>query len=147
MRNYSEIGCLTLLGVTLTVYVAVGNCQPDQNPCEWSSKNINAEEVEKAIKQGSGKHYFVKVSTQSPSQKGIQNTVAGFPALKLTGISNVANDVVFPASFAFLSLPNLSSHTIEGCFPEISLKYCELFDYKNPANLLHLEIRAGPGQA
>lgn len=147
MRNYSEIGCLTLLGVTLTVYVAAGNCQPDQMPCDRPSKNINAEEVEKAIKQGSGKHYFVKISTQNPSQKGTQNTIAGFPSLRLAGISDVSADTVFPASFTLVSLPDFSSHKIDDNFPGISLKYCEVFDYKNPSGLLHLEIRAGPGQA
>jgi hypothetical protein len=147
VRNYSEIGCLTLLGVTLTVYVAVGNCQPDQNPCDWSSKNINAEEVEKAIKQGSGKHYFVKVSTQSISQKGTKNSLAGFSALDIAGISEISNEPVLSVNSVFLSLPELSSPNIDGNFPGTNLKCCEVLDFKNPANFLHLEIRAGPFKA
>ncbi|WP_291855798.1 hypothetical protein [Marinilabilia sp.] len=147
MRNYSEIGCLTLLGVTLTVYVAVGNCQPDQNPYDWSSKNINAEEVERAIKQGSEKHYFVKVSTQALSQNGTKKSLAGIPALGLAGVADSSADSVLPVNSFFLSLPSFPSRTTCYDFPGIILDFCEGFDYHNPASILHLEIRAGPCQA
>ncbi len=147
MRNYSEIGCLTLLGVTLTVYVAVGNCQPDHNPDEWSSKNINTEEVEKTIKAVSGKHYFVKVSTQSSSQKGIQNTFAGFPSFRPAGISDIQDGAVFPAGVTLWSLQDYSTFTTDRLYFGIRLNYSDFFEYKNPSKLLHLEIRAGPRQA
>lgn len=147
MRHYSEIGCLTLLGVTLTVYVAVGSCQPDQNPYDWTSKNINAEEVEKAIKQGSEKHYFVKVSTQALSQNGAKKSLAGFPSLGLAGVSDTSADSVLPVNSIFLSLPGFSSRNICDNFTGIFLNFYEVFDYKNPSAFLHLEIRAGPRQA
>jgi len=126
------------------VYVAAGNCQPDQNPGDWPSKNINTEEVEKTIKSGSGKHYFVKVSTQSSSQKGIQNTFAGFPSLKPTGISDIPDGAVFPAGVTLWSLQDYSTYSTDRLYSGIKLNYSKFFDYKNPSKLLHLEIRAGP---
>ena len=63
MRNYSEIGCLTLLGVTLTVYMAVGSCQPGDVASECQRKIIAVESADKTVKlAGRGKHYFLKVS-------------------------------------------------------------------------------------
>ncbi len=66
MRNYSEIGCLTLLGVTLTVYVAVGSCQSSQFKQGEEETVSKVRAVEKSLRiDAKGRHYFVKFSAHS----------------------------------------------------------------------------------
>jgi hypothetical protein len=144
VRNYSEIGCLTLLGVTLTVYVAVGSCQPGTDMSEWSRKNINAEPVEKSVTiNRSGKHYVVRVSAKS-SQKGNENPVQRFSNINIQGSSDLLVLSSLPQNNSFLSLPVLVEYASPGrlLISEIKTFDISFFNSLYPAS--YAEIRAGP---
>jgi hypothetical protein len=87
VRTYSEIGCLTLLGVTLTVYVVAGNCQSGEDPYD-SQNNIRTGFVDNSvILSGIGKHYYVTFS--SPTEipvKYFPVSVASFSEIRAFSI-------------------------------------------------------------
>lgn len=144
VRNYSEIGCLTLLGVTLTVYVAVGSCQPGTDVSELSLKNINAEPVERSLTiNRSGKHYVVKVSAKS-SEKGNENPVQRFSTINIQGSSDLLSLASLPQNNSFLSLPVLIGDTNPGRMLISVMKPLDVSFYNGLHPASYAEIRAGP---
>ncbi len=144
MRNYSEIGCLTLLGVTLTVYVAVGTYQSHEDWSRRPEKKISAEEMFKAIKEGSGKHYFVKVSTPSVLPGECKKSFAGFSTINISALSEIS---VLPENLTDPVLFTLPERYGSGLFLTGSGDKNYLSpepDYHNAALYISREIRAGP---
>ncbi|WP_146192192.1 hypothetical protein [Marinilabilia rubra] len=146
MRNYSEIGCLTLLGVTLTVYVAVGSCQPGTDMSDWSRKNINAEPVEKSVTLNrSGKHYVFRVSAKT-SQKGNENPVQKNSTINIQGSSDLLDFTSLPQNNSFLSLPVVVGYTNPGRMLISDIKPFDVSFFKSLHPASYAEIRAGPFQ-
>ncbi len=142
MRNYSEIGCLTLLGVTLTVYVAVGNWQPGESVCENPSKNIIAEYGMKSGNRSEGKYYFVKVSAHSTTDNGVSEMMAGIPAIELAETSNFSL-LSLHRCHSFYALPGFNYSVISTLHSSfVCLTDDEI--YRNPLISFFGEIRAGP---
>ncbi|PRZ00118.1 hypothetical protein DFO77_103216 [Marinilabilia salmonicolor] len=147
VRNYSEIGCLTLLGVTLTVYVAVGACQPHEGWPDSPEKNISAEEVVKALREGNGKHYFVKISKSSVLSGDSKEALPVFSTVNISALSGIS---VLPEI-----LPDAVLFTLpQRCGSEVWLTDLQDKRYlrqkpetRNSATFPSLEIRAGPSVA
>ncbi|MGQ1890511.1 hypothetical protein ACT29H_08710 [Thermophagus sp. OGC60D27] len=66
MRNYSEIGCITLLGVTLTVSVTVGQYHNAVLLPEGSAKNILLQPTDDLAENE--KLYYVSISCSTRKQ-------------------------------------------------------------------------------
>ena len=144
MRNYSEIGCLTLLGVTLTVYVAVGTYQSHEDWSRRPEKKISAEEMFKAIKEGSGKHYFVKVSTPSVWPGEGKKSLGGFSAINIPVLSEISVWHEIMTDLVLFMLPeNYGSGLFLTGFTDKNYLSPEQ-DYLNAGFYLSREIRAGP---
>ncbi len=142
MRNYSEIGCLTLLGVTLTVYVAAGNCQPGESVSDWSQKNINAESNNIAAKASGGKHYFVTVSARAYTENISAGSVSGIIARDITE-TNDFSLMSLPHNASFLSLQDITSSSISDFHVTSSVIPFDVL-ISNPFLSFSGEIRAGP---
>lgn len=144
MRNYSEIGCLTLLGVTLTVYVAVGTYQSHEDWSRRPEKKISAEEMFKAIKEGSGKHYFVKVSTPSVLPGECNKSFDGFSTISISALSEISVlPEILPDPVLFTLPERFGSGLFLTGFTDKNYLSPEQ-DYLNAGFYLSREIRAGP---
>lgn len=147
MRNYSEIGCLTLLGVTLTVYVAVGACQPYEEWGDSPEKNISAEEVVKVLRESKGKQYFLKISKSSVLSGDDQESFPVFSTVNISALSGISVlPEILPDAVLF-TLPQRCSSGVWLTDLQEKKYLRQNPETRNSATFPSLEIRAGPSVA
>lgn len=81
MRNYSEIGCLTLLGVTLTVYVTVGHSAEANLIPDRSAKNVFSQSCD-ADREGNA--YCLSVTYGRCQEQCLALVLPSIPALSFS---------------------------------------------------------------
>jgi hypothetical protein len=124
--------------------VAVGSYQCHEDSSRWPEKNISAEEMFKAIKEGSGKHYFVKVSTPAVWPGEGKKSLAGFSAFNIPVLSEISVWHEIMTDLVLFMLPeHYGSRLFLTGFADKNFLSPEQ-DYHNAAFNLSREIRAGP---
>ncbi|MFO8002380.1 MAG: hypothetical protein R6U46_14155 [Marinilabilia sp.] len=147
MRTYSEIGCLTLLGVTLTVYAVAGDCRKDAFSFERSSQDVYtgavSDDDEEKVWVKAGNHYFIAFHADVRKEHSFLSS-GGHSLSELTsGEGDLFSLKVFYANPSFLvsSLFTFGDYSFDD---KSMTSTADAAGYKNPSPSFAGEIRAGP---
>ena len=150
MRNYSEIGCLTLLGVTLTVYVAVGHSDEGNLMPDRSAENVFSQPLDT---DWEGDTYCLSVTLGRCHEQSLALVLPSVSANYLTGTFakiNISDKLYIPV------IKDFSHSKVPVALPVNSFKSnnnqpsCNSFGWIDsdilPPGTFELcpEIRAGP---